>query len=112
MSLYGNKYIMVITDQFTKWVEAFTVPDQSSETTARTLVEEFISKFAAPLEIHTDQGRNFQSEIFRNFCKLLGVTQTRTIPYHPASNGQVKRFNRTVLQMIRCHVDKTQNIWL
>jgi transposase InsO family protein len=111
MSLHGNKYIMVITDQFTKWVEAFAVPDQSSETTARTLVEEFISRFGAPLEIHTDQGRNFQSEMFRNLCKLLGVTQTRTTPYHPASNGQVERFNRTVLQMIRCYVDKTQNTW-
>jgi transposase InsO family protein len=98
MSLHGNKYIMVITDQFTKWAEAFAVPDQSSETTARTLLEEFISRFGAPLEIHTDQGRNFQSEMFRNLCKLLGVTQTRTTPYHPASNGQVERFNRTVLQ--------------
>ncbi|KAK3100745.1 hypothetical protein FSP39_024575 [Pinctada imbricata] len=39
------------------------------------------------------------------------MTQTRTTPYHPASNGQVERFNRTLLQMIRCYVDKGQKHW-
>lgn len=57
-SVNNNKYILVITDQFTKWVEAFAVTDQTSETTAKKLVEEFIARYGAPLEIHTDQGRN------------------------------------------------------
>ena len=87
------------------------MPDQTSETTAVKLVEEFVARFGAPLEIHTDQGRNFQSDMFRAVCKLLGVTQTRTTPYHPASNGQVERFNRSLLQMIRCYTEKDQSIW-
>ena len=105
-----NKYILVITDQFTKWVEAYAVPDQTSETTAVKLVEEFVARFGALLEIHTDQGRNFQSDMFRAVCKLLGVTQTRTTPYHPASNGQVERFNQSLLQMIRCYTEKNRSI--
>ena len=111
ISRKGNKYILVITDQFTKWVEAYAVPDQTSETTAVKLVEEFVARFGAPLEIHTDQGRNFQRDMFRAVCKLRGVTQTRTTPYHPASNGQVERFNRSLLQMIRCYTEKDRNIW-
>ena len=103
ISRKGNKYILVITDQLTKWVEAYAVPDQTSETTTVKLVEEFVARFGALLEIHTDQGRNFQSDMFRAVCKLLGVTQTRTTPYHPVSNGQVERFNRSLLQMIRCY---------
>ena len=87
------------------------MPDQTSETTAVKLVEEFVARFGAPLEIHTDQGRNFQSDMFRAVCKLLGVTQTRTTPYHPASNGQVERFNQSLLQMIRCYTEKDQSIW-
>ena len=110
-SSIGNKYILIITDQFTKWVEAYALPDQSAETTAKCLVEEFIARFGAPLEIHSDQGRNFQSELFHDICKLLEVTQTRTTPYHPASNGQVERFNRTLLQMIRCYIDQGQRHW-
>ncbi len=107
----GNRYILVIIDQFTKWVESFAIPRQNSATTAKTLVNEFIARYGAPLELHTDQGSNFQSELFRNVCKLLDIAQTRTTPYHPASNGQVERFNRTILQMIRCYVDKGQRLW-
>lgn len=73
-SVNNNKYILVITDQFTKWVEAFSVQDQTSETTAKKLVEEFIARFGAPqsTQIHTDQGWNFQSDLFKAVCKLFG----------------------------------------
>lgn len=107
----GNKYILVIIDQFSRWVEAFPVPDQGAETTTRRHVYDFIARFGAPLELHTDQGRNFESCFFKSVCKLLQVTKTRTTPYHPASNGQVERFNRTLLQMIRCYVDQNQKNW-
>ncbi len=102
VSSSGNKYVLIIIDQFTRWVEAFPVPDQGAET---------ISRFGAPLELHTDQGRNFESSLFRNVCSLLQITKTRTTPYHPASNGQVERFNRTLLQMIRCYVNQNQKNW-
>lgn len=107
----GNKYILVIMDQFTKWVEAYPVPDQSAETTARTLVMECLSKIGAPLAIHTDQGRNFESGLFKGICRLFQIAKTRTTPYHPASNGQVERFNRTLLQMLRCYVHENHRDW-
>lgn len=111
ISSSGNKYILVIMDQFTRWVEAFPITDQGAETTAKTLVNDFISRFGAPLELHTDQGRNFERVLFKNICQLFQISQTRTTPYHPASNGQVERFNRTLLQMIRCYVDQNQRDW-
>ncbi|XP_057691272.1 uncharacterized protein LOC130915330 [Corythoichthys intestinalis] len=107
----GNRYILVIIDQFTRWVEAFPVPDQGAETTAKKLVYEFIARFGAPLELHTDQGRNFESALFQNVCRLLQITKTRSTPYHPSSNGQVERFNRTLLQMLRCYVNQSQKNW-
>ena len=111
ISSSGNKYILVIMDQFTRWVETFTIPDQGAETTAKTLVNHFIAHFGAPLELHTDQGRNFESELFKSICQLFQISKTRTTPYHPASNGQVEQFNRTLLQMIRCYVDQSQKNW-
>ncbi|KAL1276512.1 hypothetical protein QQF64_036135 [Cirrhinus molitorella] len=104
----GNRYILVIFDQFTCWVEAFPIPEHGAETTVKRLVFDVISRFGAPLEIHTDQGRNFDSVLFTEVCRLLQVTKTRTTPYHPASNGQAKRFNRTLLQMMQCYVDQNQ----
>ncbi len=107
----GNRYILVIIDQFTRWVEAFPIPEQGAETTAKRLVFDFISSFGVPLEIHTNQGRNFESSLFKEVCRLLQVTKTRTTTYHPASNGQVERFNRTLLKMIQCYVDQSQRNW-
>ena len=50
--------------------------------------------------LHTDQGRNFESALISELCKLLGITKTRTTPYHPQSDGMIKRFNRTLLSML------------
>ena len=72
----GNSSIMVVADYFTKWVEAFPLPDQTAGTVARTLVEQVVTRFGAPLEIHTDQGQEFEAALFRGVCQLLGIRKT------------------------------------
>ena len=69
----ANRYILVIVDQFMKWVEAYPMKDQQGETVAKIVVGEFIAKFGCPLEIHTDQGRNFEGVLFKEMCALLGI---------------------------------------
>ena len=91
-----------MVDQFTKWVEAAPIPDQSAETVARTAVDYLFSRFGCPREIVTDQGANFNSQLFTQLCEMLQIAKKRTTPYHPSANGQVERLNRTLLQMIRC----------
>ena len=102
----GSAYILVMVDQFTKWVELAPLPAQNAELTAGAFLKHFVSTFGCPLEVHTDQGRNFESDLFQAFCKVLEITKTPTTPYHPASNGQVEVFNRTILQMIRAYVSR------
>jgi hypothetical protein len=55
----GNKYILTITDYFTKWVEIVAVPDQTAVTCAQIMLNEVVCRFGCPLAIHSDQGRNF-----------------------------------------------------
>ena len=100
----GNEYILVMVDQFTKWVECVALPSQNAETTAHAAVSEFFSRFGYPLQIHTDRGSNFESQLFQSVCQLLQVHKTRTTPYRPSANGQVERFNRTLLSTIRCFI--------
>ena len=102
---------MVVADYFTKWVEAFPLPDQTAGTVARTLVEQVVTRFGAPLEIHTDQGREFEAALFRGVCQLLGIRKTRTTPFHPQSDGMVERFNRTVKAMLSKFVNESQDDW-
>ena len=107
----GNRYLFVICDYFTRWVEAFPLPDQKAETVAQVLVHEFICRFGAPLEIHSDQGRNFESSLFQEVCRLLRVRKTRSTPYHPSSNGLVERFNRTLASLLRSYIEEHQEEW-
>ena len=107
----GNKYILVIVDYFTKWVEAFPLPNQGAKTVADKLVNEVVCRFGIPLIIHSDQGRNFESALFTEMCQLLDIHKTRTTPYHPQSDGMVKRFNRTLEMQLSKFVDYNQKDW-
>ena len=107
----GNSYVIVVCDYFTKWVEAYPVPNHTALTVADKLVNELISRFGVPLEIHTDQGREFESILFSRLCEVLEVKKTRTTPYHPQSDGLVERFNRTLLQMLSIYVNKYNSDW-
>ena len=66
----GNCYILMMVDQFTKWVELHPIPDQTAEQTARIAVDQFFSRFGAPLQIHTDQGKNFDGHVMKTLCSL------------------------------------------
>jgi hypothetical protein len=92
----GNKYALVITDYFTKWPEVFPIPNQEAATVADILVNSVITRFGIPQELHSDQGRNFESHLIACLCERLGIHKTRTTPYRPQSDGQTERFNRTL----------------
>uniref|UniRef100_A0A803JFV2 Gypsy retrotransposon integrase-like protein 1 n=1 Tax=Xenopus tropicalis TaxID=8364 RepID=A0A803JFV2_XENTR len=107
----GNKYILVIGDYFSKWAEGFPLPGQEAKTVTKTLVEDFICHYGVPRSLHTDQGRNFESKVFKDMCSMLGIHKTRTTPYHPQSDGFVERFNRTLLTMLSSFVEDHQRDW-
>ena len=102
----GNAYILMIIDQFTKWIEAIPIPNQTAKTIANACMNDFFSRFGVPIYLHTDQGKNFDGCLMQSLCKLLHINKTRTTPFHPSSNGQIERYNRTLLQMIHCFVEK------
>lgn len=107
----GNEYILMIVDQFTKWVECLPLPSQTAEQTAKAFVDQFVARFGCPLQIFTDRGSNFESSLFAEICELLRIHKTRTTPYRPSANGQVERYNRTLMDAVRCFVGKNQASW-
>lgn len=106
-----NKYILVVGDYFSKWTEAFPLPNQEAHTIAKVLTEEWVCRFGAPRSIHSDQGRNFESTLFKELCRLLHIHKSRTSPYHPQSDGLIERFNRTLLSMLSLFVEDNQLNW-
>ena len=107
----GNRYILVVADYFTKRTEAFPIPKQEAHTIANVIVKEVITRFGVCHEIHSDQGRNYESKVFHEVCNLLGIRKTRTTPMRPQSDGMVERFNRTIEVMLSAFVSKHQKDW-
>ena len=107
----GYEYIVVIGDYFTKWTEAYPLRDHTAQTIADVLMEEFVARFGLPRSIHSDQGREFESQLIARLCNLLRIKKTRTVPYNPKSDGLVERANRTVKQILATLVDETRENW-
>lgn len=107
----GNRYILVVTDLFTKWVEAFPLRSTESTVLATVLVDEIVCRYGVPVVIHSDQGANLTSSVIQHLCLLLGMERTRTTAYHPQGNGQVERFNRTLESMLAKVVQANQRDW-
>ena len=72
----GNKFILTVTDLFTKWVEAFPLKETTSPTLAATLVDNVICRYGVPENLHSDQGPNLCSEVITKMCSLLGIERT------------------------------------
>lgn len=111
MTRKGNKFILVVNDAFTKWPECFSLPNQLATTIADCLYQNFFCRFGMPANLHADQGRNFESNLFTEVMSLLGISKTRTTAYHPQSNGEVERFNRTIAAMLSHYVAADQRDW-
>ena len=108
----GNKYILVITDMYSKFAEALPLPNQTAETTAGALWKGYFCRQGLPDILHSDQGRNFEAEVIQQLCKLLNIRKTRTSPYHPSGNGQCERFNKTLIELISMQLEKDdQSDW-
>ena len=87
------------------------MPEQSAETVTHLLVTEVISRFGVPLQIHTDQGHNFESMVFKEVCRLFDIEKTWTTPLHPRSDGMVEQLNRTLEAMLSKFVHENQWNW-
>ena len=107
----GNRYAVVFIDYLTKWPEAFAVPDQSSATVAKLLVEEMVSRHGVPSEVLSDRGQAFLSGLMKEVALLLGFHKINTTAYHPQTDGLVERYNRTLTAMLAKTVEKGGAEW-
>jgi len=101
----GNKYVIVLVDSFSKWVEAYPIPNIEAKTVAEKVVMEFISRFGVPHTIKSDRGRQFECELFSEMCHLLEVEHRMSTPFHPQGNSKCERMVKVVGNLISsyCH---------
>ena len=98
----GNRYLLTIIDRFTRWPEAIPIPDMEAKTVANAILDTWIARYGTPHTITTDQGRQFESQVFNHLCTRLGIKRIRTSAYNPRANGMVERFHRQLKDSLRC----------
>jgi hypothetical protein len=111
VSKKGNSKILVVSDLFTKFVMAWAIPNETTIVVVQTLLDRWLTIFGLPEKILSDNGPNFRSNLFQAVCRRLGIQKVYTTPYHPQTNGQVERFNRTVVQYLSMYVSSSQDDW-
>jgi hypothetical protein len=106
-SIPGNRhpYVLIIMDEFTRYVVAEPIRHQDADTVAKMFLDKFIVKFAVPEEIITDQGGCFMSRLFTVLCDELNIRKLNTCAYRPQGNGANERMHGTLYTFLRnlCH---------
>lgn len=101
------RYCFTAVDRYTRWPEVQPLEDITAETVARAFNEIWISRFGCPETLTTDQGRQFTSNLFKKLTDLCGIRLRHTTAYHPAANGMVERFHRTLKAAIMAHGEQS-----
>ncbi|XP_048240817.1 uncharacterized protein LOC124120015 [Haliotis rufescens] len=96
----GQQHVLVVTDHFTRYAQAYATKNMTAKTTAEVFFNNFILHYGIPKRIHSDQGANFTGNLMRELCQLLKINKSRTTPYHPMGNGMCERFNKTLCNML------------
>ncbi|GFT72462.1 retrovirus-related Pol polyprotein from transposon opus [Trichonephila clavipes] len=82
-------------------MEAIPIPEITAEIVGRAFYEKWICRFGVPAKVVTDQGRQFEAELFRSIAAICGAKVAHTTSYHPQCNGKVERLHRTLKGAIK-----------
>ena len=104
-------HILIVTDHFTRFTQAFITPNETAPVVAKTLWDQYFMKYGILEKIISDQGRNFESKLIAELCNLATIQKLCTSPYRPQTNGQCECFNSTLISMIGTLPPDTKRNW-
>ena len=105
------KNVLVVTDHFTRYAQCYVTTNQKAATVADVLVDRFFTQFGWPDKILTDRGVSFENSLFKEICEMATIRKLRTSSYHPQTNGQCERFNKTLIGMLGTLPNSAKKNW-
>ena len=105
------KYILVVTDAYTKYAIVTPITDKSAATVAKAFFESWIAQFSCPKLIVSDQGKEFVNKTMEEMNKRLKIGHNRTSSYHPESNSSAESFNRSIIKFMQCALENETLKW-
>jgi transposase InsO family protein len=108
---HGNRFLLEIADRYTKVTRTVPLRNVTALSVARAFVDQLVHVYGPPVPLLTDNCPQFMAKFFQAACAELGISKVFTTAYHPQTNGQVERYNRTILAALRAYVAKRQDEW-
>ena len=110
-SMKGNRYIILAVDHLTKFAEGAATVSFDAKTTAEFLFNNIVCRYGMFQKLLSDQGVNFESNLIKHLCILLGTDKLHTTTYHPAGNGITERLNKTIKPALAKFVNFSHDDW-
>jgi hypothetical protein len=108
----GNDAIIVLVDKLTKMAHFVPcVKTIDANGMAKVLLHDVVRLHGFPLDVISDRDPRFMSDVWKSLLTFTGVRQHLTSPFHPQSDGQTERMNRSLIQVLRAYVNDTQSDW-
>jgi len=107
----GKKFILCMTDALTKYVELVPLPNKEADTVANAIFDKWYCRFGAPIDIITDQGKEFCARLSNELFKRLGTNHLTTTPHHPQCNSQAEVANKTIAKYLASFCDDSTLDW-
>ena len=111
VKLQGNKYILTLQDDLSKYVVAVPIEKQDAEIVARAFVQKIVLVCGTPQILQTDQCANVMREVFRNICNLLKIKKIQSTTFHPESQGGIERSQHVLAKYLHRYVSEDQTDW-
>ena len=108
---HGNRFLLVIADRYSKLTRTVPLRVTTALTVAQAFCEHWVFVYGPPVTLLTDNGPQFAAKFFQAACAELGIKKVFTTAYHPQTNGQVERYNRTLVEALRAYVSRRQDDW-
>jgi transposase InsO family protein len=107
-TVHGNRFLLVILDRFSKLTRTIPMRTTTSLAVAKAFCTHWCFAYGPPKFLLSDNGTQFTAKFFIEVCRELGIAKVFTTAYSPQTNGQVERFNRTILSALRTYVANSQ----
>ena len=107
-----KKLLLIATDYFSKWIEAEAFASIKDKDVTQFVWKNIVCRFGIPRSIVSDNGLQFDSRVYRNFCQELKIKNLYSTPRYPQSNSQAEASNKTLLTALKKRLDTTKGKWV
>ena len=107
----GKENILVLTDTFTKFSQAFVTPNQKAITVSKILVDKWFYTYGISARIHSDKGHSFDNEIMSHLYAMYGVSSPPPCPTIHIGNAPMERLNHTLIGLLKSLPKEQKSNW-